>query len=189
MDHLIHIKKFYEDIYNDPNMYYEYLSDKRKIDPGLYSKWYKEMQLKREPFVKFVSESKRYNNHEEIFETALSKDLAVSRPYFINRTIEVKEFTIPRLEQRPIGDERFHYLCNGCYETTLDNIYRVLNNGSFTVGYCGDKKSDEFKEIVSFYNKLKDKLMRKGFVAASMEESVSNKHKLYILTYQSKRRK
>ncbi|MBQ7136763.1 MAG: hypothetical protein IJO43_02145 [Bacilli bacterium] len=189
MDHLIHIKKFYEDVYHDPSMYYEYLSGKRTIDPMLYSKWYKEMEARRDPFVKFIMGGKKYNNHEFFFETALSKDLAVSRPYFINKSIEVKEFIIPRLEEMPLGDESFHYLCNGCYETTLENIYRVLNHGSFTVGYCGEKKTDEFKEIVKFYNMLKDRLMRKGFIASSMEESVSSKHKLYVLTYQSKNKK
>jgi len=92
----------------------------------------------------------------------------------------------PKIEMLDVESESFYYICNGCYKTTLQNIYKVLSKGAFTVGICCDKKTDEFRDLVKYYNELKDFLMRKGYHATSFESNLSSKTRIYLLSYDSK---
>jgi len=187
VENTTHLKKFFEDVYNDTNMYFEYLANRRQIDHVLYSKWYQEMEKRRNLFADFINSTKQNIVNSDLVETALSKELAVSKTLFKKAELDIQTFSIPALEEKSIGNESHHYLCNGCFDTTLENIYKVLENGAFTVGFCGEKKTDEFKEIVKFYNTLKDQLMRKGYIATSLESNISSKNRIYVLTYDHKK--
>jgi len=187
MENDIHIKKFFEDIYNEPTMYDGYKKGTVFLNHELYSKWYKEMSIRSESFAKAIREMDRPRTSEFVFETALSSNLTLSKSFPGKKEIEVKEFCMPKIETRPLGDDTHHYICNGCYETTLDNIYKVLNKGSFTVGICSEKKTDEFREIVKYYNQLRDHLMKTGYATASFESNISKRNKVYLLMYDYKK--
>jgi hypothetical protein len=186
MENEIYLKKFFIDTYNDPNMYYEYLSGRLHIDRIAFSKWYSTMESRNASFLALIKNCNKINTNTNILETALSDNLTVTTPVYRNRVIEVHDIATPKIEMLDIGNETCHYICNGCYETTLQNIYQVLSKGSFTVGICCDKKTDEFRDLVKYYNMLKDFLMRKGYHASSFESNVSSKTRIYLLSYDSK---
>ena len=187
MENDIHIKKFFEDVYNNPTMYDGYKIGTVFLNHELYSKWYKEMSIRRDTFVKVIKEIDRPKINEFVFETSLSSNLALSKSFFGKKEIEIQEFCTPKIETKPLGDATYHYMCNGCYETTLDNIYKVLNKGSFTVGICSEKKTDEFREITKYYNQLRDHLMKNGYLTASFESNISTKNRVYLLMYDYKK--
>lgn len=187
MDTQIHLKKFFKDIYNDSSMYYDYMAGRLSLDQTAFLKWYAAMERRNREFLKMIRDDDHIRFSDSIIETALSQHLTVTTTTFRKRTIEVSEMATPKIELLEVGSDSHHYICNGCYETTLQNIYRVLSKGSFTVGICCEKKTDEYRDLVKYYNMLKDFLMRKGYRAASFESNISSKDKMYLLMYDSKR--
>jgi len=187
MEKEAYLKKFFMDIYQDPGMYLDYICGRINIDSAAFSKWYYSIERRNREFLYSISTCKCINFRSFIKETALSENLTVTTPIYKNRTIEISEMAMPKIEMLKPGFENYHYICNGCYETTLQNIYNVLSNGSFTVGICCDKKTDEYRDLVKYYNILKDFLMRKGYIATSYEANVSGKNKMYLLMYDSKK--
>ena len=183
----IYLKQFFADVYRDSDMYYNYLAGKLNIDQVAFSKWYSTIESRNKDFLKFIKGGNYFKANDTIFETALSKNLTVIIPQYKNRIIETSEFATPKIESLDLGVETHHYICNGCYETTLQNIYKVLSKGSFTVGVCCEKKTDEFRDLVKYYNMLKDFLMRQGYRASSLESNVSSKNRIYLLSYDSKK--
>lgn len=182
-----HMKKFFEDEYNDPNMYFDYINGKIILNYELYDKWYKAMKKRSASFYDLANHS-NLTPDIELFETTTTSDFAVTK-FLGHKRIELKEFMMPKIEERPLGGESFHYICNGCYETTLENIYKVLNKGSFTVGICCEKKTEEFRNIVKYYNELKHFLMMKGYSLFSYESNVSGNNRVYLLNYDSRKNK
>ena len=189
MESQIHMKKFFEDIYHDSTMYSCYLNGQMFLNMDLYTKWYKEMRLKRDLFLKELKSTSMFKIKHSFFETSIHEDFLVTEKVFGEKIFEVKEFTLPDIFEYPLGGSNLHYICNGCYESTLENIFNVLNKGSFTVGICTDKKSVEYKQIVKYYNELKDFLMRRGYHASSFECNNGGSNKTYLLMYDSLKQK
>lgn len=184
-----YLRRFFIEVYNDPTMYEEYLNGRVFLNRELFSKWHKEINLKNESFARKIKEIERPGTKEIIMESALSKDLCVSKHFFNKKIVTVSDFGLSKIEEKPLGNLQEHYMCNGVFLDTLDNIYQVLNNGSFTVGICCEKKIELYKDVVAYYNKLKDFLLRKGYRTAALETNVNSKNRIYLLTYDSRTHK
>lgn len=189
MNKELYLKKFFKDTYNNENLYETYLKGFFRIDPDLFSKWYKEMEIRNRLFLDKISPLRKVSPSSCILETALSQNLTVLTPLYRKRVTEVKEASFPKIEQLELGVGSHHYVCNGVYESTLQNIYNVLTNGSFSVGICTNKKTDEYRKIVKYYNTLKDFLMRHGYHVSSFESNNGSKNKVYLLMYDCEKNK
>lgn len=183
MDMNVHIKKFFKDIYGDDTVYSDYLDGKIVLDKDLYEKWYKEMLRRKDCFFNLIKSTLYQYKNISCLETTLHKDFTLTNGAFNKKEIEIQEHSFPEIKELELGQDRKLYVCNGCYKTTLENIYKVLNNGAFLVGVCCNKNVEEYKETVEYYSRLKDFLMQKGYGVGSYESYLSGIRKSYVLTY------
>lgn len=180
-----HLRRFFIEIYDDPNMYNDYINGKVFLNRELYSKWHKEIQERNKIFAKSIKEINRPLSRELVVESALSENLTISEYLFRKSKVEVSDFEIPQISKIIPGNEKYHYICNGCFVDTFDKINQVLERGSFTVGICCEKKTKLFKEISTYYNQLKNVLLNNGYYARSFESNTNRKNRVYLLMYDS----
>lgn len=185
MDSTMHLKRFFMEIHNDSSMYEAYLNGLISIDEEVYNKWYREMEIRNEVFADTISRFERLNSNTFVFESAICRNLTVSKHLFNKCRVEEASFGISKVVPKPLGESNEHYICNGYFEDTLENIYQVLTNGAFTVGICCEKKSELYERVSMYYNKVKEHLLKRGYRVSSIESSMSPKNKVYLLMYDS----
>lgn len=183
MDNDKHLKKFFMDTYNSEDMYYDYVKGSIILDLPKYSKWHSEQRNKNSLFANYITENERLDNDSIILESALSGDLAVSNFLVNSKLVRISDFSKFKINKGTVGNLKGHYICNGYYNDTLEQIYQILNNGSFTVGICTEKKTKLFKEVKAHYNQLRDFLLRNGYITDVMESNIGSKNRIYLLTY------
>ena len=183
MDNDKHLKKFFMDIYNSEDMYYDYVKGSIILDLPKYGKWHSEQRNKNSLFANYIIGNERLDNDSIILESALSGDLAVSNFLVNSKLVRISDFSKFKINKGTVGNLKGHYICNGYYSDTLEQIYQILNNGSFTVGICTEKKTKLFKEVKAHYNQLRDFLLRNGYITDVMESNIGSKNRIYLLTY------
>lgn len=189
MNNEAYLKLFFIETYNDENMYYEYLIGKVKIDYDLYTKWHKEMEQKNSTFFKSMKSFERTNYKDDLVESCLSDELCITK-YFVNKKERhISEFGKFKIVKHPLGNASHHYICNGYFTDTLEQIYKVLENGSFTVGICGEKKSEIYKDIVKHYGELRSFLLKNGYSTSAIQTNCGEKNRVYLLMYDHKPKK
>lgn len=182
-----HLKRFFIETYQDESMYEDYLTGKAFLNREDYRKWYSKMKVRNSLFSDMLTEVHNINSRV-VVESALSKHLAVSSSFFCKKEIIESDFGFPKIEAKinlKEGNSKAHYICNGCFTNTLEQIYQVLSSGSFSVGICCEKKTDLFRETVQYYNQLKDILLKSGYNAFSIESNCSMNNRIYLLKYNS----
>lgn len=180
------IKRFFKEVYNDQDMYQEYLNHRVFVDNDKYFKWVKTINSQNKIFADEISDFKRGNFVSQIIESSTSKGLTVSEHLYLGHlNISEQPFDTPKIESKQLGNGKYHYICNGCYKDTLEKIYDVLNKGSFTVGICCEKKTDLYRDISKYYNQLKDFLVKKGYILGSIETNSVSNNRVYLLMYDS----
>lgn len=187
MGNIIHLKRFFMEVYNDPTMYNDYLAGNVFLNQELYAKWHQETVKRNELFARSIEEFDRIKPKQIILEEAISDELTVSEHLFRKKRVEVGSFERFEIEKGQAGNSPEHYICNGYFNDTLNYIYEVLNGGAFTVGICCEKKTELFKEVVSNYNKLKGFLLKNGYSTSSIETNTKGKNRVYLLMYDSKK--
>ena len=181
-----HLKRFFIEVYNDPSMYEEYLNGRVFINRDLYSKWFHALEKRNELFASTIKQYNRVGRKDIIVESQLSDDYSVGS-YFNNDVISnVSEFGKFKIEKKQLGDDNNHYICNGYFIDTLEQIYKVLENGTFTVGICTEKKTDLFKDVVAHYNMLRDFLLKNGYNTSCIQTNVGSNNRVYLLMYERK---
>ena len=189
MNNESHLKRFFMKTYNDIDMYYGYLKGDVFVDRNIYSKWASTLERRNELFAHILKQCDRVRFDDKIIESKLSNNSCVSQ-HFVNKAItNISEFQKFKIEKKNLGDSANHYICNGYFEDTLEQIYNVLNNGSFTVGICTEKKTELFRSVVAHYNQLKDFLLKNGYNTASIQTNVSANNRVYLLMYDHKIKK
>ena len=183
MDNELYLKRFFIETYNDESMYYEYLKGNVFLDRNLLSVWLKEMEIKNSVFASSIHDFKHFTNKKIIIETSLSNNLCVSKHFFNKSEATVGEFGKFKIERKPLGNSCNHYICNGYFIDTLEQIYNVLDRGSFTVGICAEKKTELYKDVVKHYGELKSFLLKNGYKTASLETNCGKKNRVYLLMY------
>lgn len=183
------LRGFLLETQNVPYFNEDYQIDKQYIDIALYDKWVNEYNFKNKIFAGIIAEYYKFNSRKKIVESALAEDLSISKYLYAKTQVIVSDISISRPKAKTLGAGNYHYICNGCYIDTLDHIYDVLKNGSFTVGVCGDKKSESFKEMVDYYNQLRELLLKEKYTVGAMECNHSSRTKAYFLTYDSAKNK
>lgn len=178
-----HLRKFFMDVYDNLDMYYEYLEGKAFLDPLKYSKWHSEQEHRNNLFAQCLKDNDRVNTDTFVLESALSGELSVSNFLGNNRLIMISDFDKFTLTKGQPGKVQMHYICNGYYSDTLEQIYQVLTCGSFSVGICTEKKTDLFREVKAHYRHLKDFLLKNGYVTEAIESNIGSKNRIYLLTY------
>ena len=79
-----------------------------------------------------------------------------------------------------------HLIIDGMYANELIYLARSCANGSFTIGYYGDRDSLYTKRVISYYKKLKTVLRdMTNNNCEVVEDSILNKNKIYVLNYKS----
>ncbi len=180
------IKRFFEECYTDMNMYQEYLNKEAFINQEKYLEWLSELNERNKTFAEAISQLYLIRKKDEIVESVLSREMTSAEYLNVRTSVPiVREFIKPSTIPQSISNKHFHYICNGYYSDTLSRIYEVLNGGAFTVGICCDKKARLYKEIKSYYEKLKANLLTKGYVANNAEVNIDC-YKVYILNYRYK---
>lgn len=190
MNSEMYLKRFFIETYNNENMYYEYLKGQVYLDYNLVSNWLKDMDMRNYFFSKSIESFNRLKPREIVVESALSNELAVSKTFFNKKEIIVSEFGKSKIEKKQLGESHNHYICNGYFNDTLEQIYNVLDKGSFTVGICAEKKTELYKEVVKYYGQLRSFLLKNGYTTAALETNCNSKNRIYLLMYdhQLKRR-
>lgn len=184
-----HLKRFFMDVYQDSSMYENYLMGRVSLDKEAYQKWYTKTEKRNYLFAQLLKSISKPYPRDFVVESALTKDLSVSRYLYNKKEINVSEFGFPKLEKSSLNpiltEKKIHYICNGCFMDTLENISKVLDNGSFSVGICYEKKRELYWEIVEYYNQLKKTLLNSGYRASSFESYCANNDRVYLLRYDS----
>lgn len=184
-----YLKRFFKEVYNNEDMYNEYLEGRVFIDNEKLMKWFKDVEIRNKTFAEAINKFAHPNNSQKVFETSISETLSVSSKMFNKKEIEIGDFERFKICKKELGNSRNLYICNGWYSDTLDNIYQVLNKGCFAVGICCEKKTDLFRDVRTHYNKLKDFLLKNGYNAGSIEENTYSNNRVYLLTYDSFRQR
>lgn len=188
-----HLKRFFIDVYQDSSMYEGYLKGAVLLDSEVYQKWYTKMEKRNYLFATNLKSINRPYPKDFVVESALNEDLTVTKKLYNKSETIVSDFGFPKLEQSFLdcisSDKKVHYICNGCFMNTLENISRVLERGSFSVGICCDKKIDLYRKTVDYYNQLKNILLNVGYQVSSFESYCPNNERVYLLRYDSIRGK
>lgn len=184
-----HLKRFFIEVYNNSKMYDEYLKGEVYIDQNIYYKWLLDIKKRNELFAETLNEFNRIKCRETIIESRLNNEYCVSE-YFNNPVIsDISEFGKFKIQQKKLGNSNGHYICNGYFKETLEQIYKVLDNGSFSVGICTEKKTSLFKDVVTHYNMLKDFLLKEGYQTSCIQTNVKSNNRVYLLMYDHKNKK
>jgi len=187
MQNEYNIKRFLEEKFDEDDIYEQYLAGRVFIKSEEYLKWFKALDHQNDIFADNLKASNVIGFNCVIIESAVSKEIAVCNHLKTkNITINEVEFNKPKLEKKSLGNDRYHYICNGIYSDTLTRIYEVLEHGSFSVGVCADKKSKLYKETVSYYIKLRDLLRREGYMASAVETNYGGVNRVFLMKYSPK---
>lgn len=183
MDNELYLKWFFIEKYNDVNMYYEYLKGQVFLEQNLFNNWFKEMEIRNNTFAKSLRDFDRFNIRNTVIESALSDTLCVSNHIFNKSEKHISEFGKFKIERKSLGNSTNHYICNGYYIDTLEQIYNVLNKGAFTVGICMEKKTKLYSDVVKHYGDLRNFLLKNGYQTSSLEANCGKKNRVYLLMY------
>lgn len=183
------LQRFFVEVYNDNNMYEDFLKGEVFLDNEKLADWTKKMRLRNEKFASAIKDFNRIYPNSKVVESTLCDGLSVSDFLYNKSETKVSDFGKFKINKKTLGDDRYHYVCNGWFLDTLDNIYKVLEKGSFTVGICCDKTTDLYHDVKMQYNKLKDFLIKNGYVAGSVEKNIGSRDRVYLLMYDSLRNK
>lgn len=183
MNNELYLKLFFIETYNSENMYYEYLKGQVALDNDLLNKWLREIEIRNYTFAQSLNDFNRFSIRNLIVESALSDEICISKKFFYKRERIISEFGKFKISHKIIGDSHNHYICNGYFLNTLEQIYKVLDNGSFTVGICAEKKTNLYQDVVKHYEKLRKFLLNNGYHASSLETNCGRKNRVYLLMY------
>lgn len=183
------LRRFFVEVYDDDGMYDDFLRGEVILDNEKVMNWTKTMRLRNREFATSIKDFNRVYPKTKIIESAIGDGLSVSEFLYNKSEVTTSDFGKFEIGKKTLGDDRSHYICNGWFLDTLDNIYKVLEKGSFTVGICCEKKTDLYRDVKTQYNKLKDFLMRNGYMAGSVEKNCGTKDRVYLLMYDSMRNK
>lgn len=186
MDSDVLLKYFFKETYNDINIYNDYLCGKFLLDKTIYNKWLSNIDLRNNIFAQVLKNFDRIEWGATILESSLNKDHCVSKSFHNPSIISVNDFEKFEIKKHPVGDSKNHYICNGYYQDTLMQIYKVLDKGSFTVGISTYKNKELFDDIVNYYNKLKMYLLKNNYCTAAIQTYVAGS-KVYLLMYDSEK--
>jgi len=189
MNNELHLKRFFMEVYNNLDMYYAYLKGEVFIDCNTYSKWSSALERRNELFANTIKSYDRIKFNDIISESKLGDNLCVSQYFANKKIINISEFEKFKIEKSIVGNSTNHYICNGYFSDTLEQIYNVLDNGAFTVGICTEKKTDLFRNVVAHYNQLRDFLLKNGYTTSSIQTNVSSNNRVYLLMYDHKIKK
>lgn len=184
-----HLKRFFWETYGDITMYEDYLCGDAFVNQELYLKWLKDVDNRNKIFAKSLSDFNRIHNKNIIIESALTSELTISKYLLVpsnNVNTVVSNFGSFQLKDESKNPTNNHYICNGYFIDTLKQIYNVLDNGSFTVGICAEKKTDMYREVVEYYGKLRSFLLKNGYNTSAIQSNVNSKNRVYLLMYDSK---
>lgn len=184
-----HLRRFFSEVYNDPKMYEDYVEGKIILDFKLYNEWYQKLDIRNRIFARSVKEFTCSRPREFVMESAINDKLTVSQYLFGKSEVYISDFGKPEIITKNQEDLQAHYICNGYFNDTLQKINQVLNKGSFTVGICSEKNTKLYKEVISYYNKLKMALLKNGYISSSLEISSISKNRVYLLMYNGEKRK
>jgi len=188
MDNEIHLKQFFIEKYGDKNMYYEYLAGRISIDKDMYDSWYKDVEARNRLFSYQIKKHNRIFLGDTIVESKLCENLCVSK-FFVNKCCShIGEFGKFKIEKKRVGISNAHYICNGIYLDTLNQIYDVLSHGAFTVGICAEKRSEFYNSVVDYYGKLRNFLLNNGYSTSALEINCNSKNRVYLMMYNAKSR-
>ena len=184
-----HLKRFFLEVYNDIDLYYDYLIGNTTINHDVYYKWYKDIKHGNEIFANCLINFNRIKWKDPIVESALADYFSVAKHLHNPSIINVKEFEKFKIEKQELGSSINHYICEGYFEDTLEQIYNVLDKGSFTVGICGEKQNCLYQEVVDYYSKLRHFLLKNGYQTSAFETNCNSKRRVYLLMYDHKLKK
>lgn len=187
MQNEYNIKRFLEEKFDEDDIYEQYLDGRVFVKPEEYLKWFKTLDRQNDIFADALKSFDAVSSNSIIVESAVHQEIAVCNHLRCKSiTVNEVEFNRPKLEKKAHGNEKYHYVCNGVYNDTLTRIYEVLECGSFSVGICNDKKSELYKETVSYYKKLKDFLHREGYSVSAIETNCGTINRVFLMKYSPK---
>ncbi len=183
------VKRFIEETYQNPNIYYDYLLEKFFINYNDYSNWLNELDIRNKLFADLIIDSNCIATDDVIVESVLTKEYNVSN--YLNNAMIIRcsnEFKVPEANVNNSKKASFCYICNGYYNDTLSRINQVLDQGSFNIGISSSKHKSFYKEICTYYKQLKNQLINAGYNINQYEETLHQDYKVYLLSYRAKRK-
>lgn len=186
MNNELYLKRFFIEVYNDESMYYDYLNNKVFLNYDEFAKWHKDIELRNSMFANSIKEFDRIDFKDIIVESKLSEELNISKHFHNKSEGQVSEFGKFEIKSYPLGNDNKHYICNGYFTDTLEQIYKVLDKGAFTVGICTEKKTELFHDVVKYYGELRSFLLKSGYQTSALEVSCNSKNRIYMLMYNCK---
>ena len=186
MDKKTYLKRFFLETYNDISLYYDYLDGKAVVDHNEFRKWFKNIKIGNEVFANCLINFERLKFNDIVIESALGDCFSVSKLLHNPSIINIRDFTKFKIVKGEVGSSTYHYICNGYFDDTLEQIYNVLNRGSFTVGICGEKQNCLYQDVVDYYSKLRRFLLKNGYVTSALETNCDRKNRAYLLMYDAR---
>lgn len=186
MNQNAYLKRFFIEVYNDIDLYYDYLDGKSVINHEIFSKWFKDTKLRNAIFANCLVNFDRIKWNDTIVESSLGDYFSVAKNLHNPSIINVRDFEKFKIEKKEIGNSISHYICNGYFNDTLEQIYNVLDRGSFTVGICAEKKTELYNDVVKYYGELRSFLLKNGYSTSAIETNCSGKSRVYLLMYNHK---
>jgi len=187
----LNLKRFFMETYDEEGLYSKYLNKEFSLDKPLYLKWLKEKETQNMMFAQSMASFNRIVPNSHIVESSTGKELSIFKYLPIKSEIHLSSFVFsPSLiKKSALGNGTEHYVCNGYFENTLEEIYNILEKGAFTVGICSDSHTKLYREIVEHYKKLREFLLKEGYITSAVETNCNFKNHVYLLMYDHKTRR
>ncbi|MEG2311585.1 MAG: hypothetical protein RSB72_02680 [Bacilli bacterium] len=166
-------------------MYSKYLRGDISISPVTFRIWLSNLVKNKHIFGHYLKTNGYITKDSEIME--ITEDPEISS---INGILKItKEIIISNCGDGCMLTNKEknvkHLVINGRYVNQLGHIKAVLQNGSFSIGYCGND-NNYTKSVLEYYRKLKEYLLINGAEVEAMEDTIFTSKKMLVLNYNCK---
>ena len=177
-----------DNMYQD-KMFNLFKQGKIEISELKFSLWLKNLKSRKMLFGSYLKECGYLAHQNRIIEVTEDENICTTSGLFLKGK---KEKII-----EPVGDcycthpnplnLKGHLVINGVYANQLIYLARSCSNGSFTVGYYGDKDSLYTKKTLEYYKYLRNVLQNMtNNKCEETEDTILYSDKVYVLTYNTR---
>ncbi len=165
-------------------MYEKINLDESIYDDEQFGKWLDNYRFLKELFGKYLNDNGYFDGIDNVIELSESKSICSIKNLKINKKIIESQAGEGCFAKPFNGNLKGHLVVDGIYDNQLIYLARIVANGGFTIGYCGEKDSLYTKRVIDYYNKIKkflNLIVETENVKA--KEKTIKKNKIIILDY------
>lgn len=164
------------------------IREKMMFDESDFEYWLKTLKVRKTIFGSYIKEQGYLADDDKMIEVTEDSNIScINGLYLFGKNEKIIETVGDSYCTKPsLSAINGHLIIDGMYANELIYLARSCANGSFTIGYYGDRDSLYTKRVISYYKKLKTVLRdMTNNNCEVVEDSILNKNKIYVLNYKS----